>query len=51
MAENVHLAATAQGLSSTIIAGFDIKAVAKSLGLARHEGPMLAVAVGHGLRN
>jgi len=51
VAENVHLAATAQGLSSTIIAGFDIKAVAKSLGLARHEGPMLAVAVGHGLRN
>ncbi|MGC9050936.1 SagB/ThcOx family dehydrogenase [Pyrobaculum sp.] len=51
VAENIHLAATAQGLSSTIIAGFDRKAVAKSLGLARHERPIVAVAVGHGLRN
>jgi len=50
VAEHIHLAATAEGLASVLVAGFNRKAVAKSLGLERGEVPILAVVVGHGVR-
>lgn len=49
LAENMHLAATAEGLSSVMIAGFNRGAVAKALGLERHERPVLALALGYGV--
>lgn len=51
LAENMHLAAVAEGLSSVLVAGFNRKAVAASLGLERHERPILAFVLGYGVRD
>jgi len=45
-AENAHLAATAMGLASVMLAGFDKSVVASALGLSDGEIPLLLLAMG-----
>ncbi len=50
VAENIHLAATAEDLASVIVAGFDKQRVAEVLGLNRYEIPVISIVIGHGVR-
>lgn len=45
-AENMHLAATALGLGSVMVAGFDKSAVSRALALGEYEIPVLLLAIG-----
>lgn len=48
MAQNAHLVATAMGLCSCMVAGFDRTQIAQSLGLGESEIPALLLTVGYG---
>ncbi len=50
VAENIHLAATAEDLASVIVAGFDKQRAAKILGLNKYEMPVISIVIGHGVR-
>lgn len=47
VAQNAHLAATAMGLCSCMVAGFDRTRIVESLGLGEGELPALLLTVGH----